>query len=350
MKYFLTALLLISFVLGCSKSEIDRANEIYKRTSFQNKLNNSSTGLDDAIAILTNLLEKEPNNLNAKILLWKCYVKSDNPKREVLYSELVKLDQRLISKLESHLQDKDEIVRQRIVDLLGDLNNTSAVPTLIDVLKKDEYKNVQQAAAEALAKSRDKRAIPALLEKLESSNPLVRYYAVSALGSFNDDNIIEQLLDIMSDPEEASDVKHQAALSLSQIKNQAAEPTLLKIFNSQNQSAQNKLLAALTLGSLGNPIGFRLALESAKRDDVYLVGLALEALGRIQDERALPILIENLKYGNKALRALAAEALGYLGDPKAIPALEQALNDPISGVQNSARVALSKLNNASQNR
>ena len=40
MKKLLTAILLISLILGCSKSEIEQAEEIYNRTSYENKLNN----------------------------------------------------------------------------------------------------------------------------------------------------------------------------------------------------------------------------------------------------------------------------------------------------------------------
>lgn len=345
MKNLLSAILLISLIFSCSKSEIQQANEIYKRTSYQNKLNNTSTGLDDAIGILANFLEKDPNNLDAKILLWKCYIKSENPKSEILRAELIAEKQSIVSKIKTHLGDRDEIVRQHIVTLLGELGSPAAVPILLDVLEKDEFKNVQQAAAESLGKLKDKRAIPVLLEKLDSQNPLVRYYAVSTLGSFNDDVIIHRLLDILSKPEETSDVRYQAALSLASIHNKTAETRLLSIFNSTDQPTDTKLLAALTLGVLKNPIGLNLSLESAKSENVYIVGLSLTALGYIRDSKALPILIENLKYGNKALRSIAAEALGNLGDPKAIPALEQGLTDPISSVRESSQLALSKLEN-----
>jgi len=251
--------------------------------------------------------------------------------------------QNVLPILLNHLEDRDEIVRQQIVTLIGELENPGSVPNLIKILEKDEYQNVQKAAAEALAKLKDRRAIPPLLEKLDSSYPLVRHYAVTALKNFNDDIIITKLLAILANTDETIDVRHQAALSLGKIGNKTAEPELLQIYQSPDQPVESKLLAATALGMLGNPIGFDFAMKFTDNDQAYLVGIALTALGHIKDAQALSILIDYLKYGNKAQRAIAAEALGNLGDSKAIPALQQAASDPISNVAEIAEESILKL-------
>ncbi|MFZ5516501.1 MAG: HEAT repeat domain-containing protein [Candidatus Zhuqueibacterota bacterium] len=343
MNKLFTAILLISLMLSCSKSKLEQAQEIYKRSPLQNKVQTTPSGLQDAIALLNEHLKKQPDNLGAKILLWKCYVRTGNAKSDALKSEILSQKQTVVSCIQPYLHDDDEIVRQQLATLLGELNTPAVVPILLEILEKDQYKNVQQAASEALAGLHDHRAVPILLKKLDSSEPLVRYYAVAALGHFNDEILIQRLLDILANPRETSDVRHQAALSLVSIHNPISEAGLVEIFTAGDQPEDTKLLAAMVLGAFGNPAGLNFALDQAKSDNGYLVGLALTALGFIHDANALPVLIDNLKYGNKALRSLAAEALGRLGDPKAIPSLQQALTDPISSVRESAQAALALL-------
>ena len=343
MKKFVTACYIILLLLNCGQSEYEQAKEIYRRTTFQKNYTNNSSSLEDAIIKLKSVLNQDPDDLNAKILLWKCYIKTDDPQQQRLREQLLNQKQQLLSVLKKQLDDRDELVRQLIVTLIGDLENSDSVPILIDILEKDEYQNVQRAAAEALTKSKDKRAIPPLLSKLDSSYPLVRLYAVSALADFDEPHVIEKLLATLTNADETIDVRHQTALAIGKIGNKLAEPELLNIFQSPEQPVESILLAATALGMLDNPAGFDFAMELAKSDDPYLVGLALTALGYISNSKALPILIEYLSYGNKAQRTIAAEALGNIGDNKAIPALKQATSDPISSVAETAKKSLLKL-------
>lgn len=338
-------LVLILSILNCGKSEYEQAREIYQRTAFQNKYKNKdATDLTDAISKLENFLKHDPENFDAKILLYKCYIKTDNPESQHLYDHLLNKKANLLNTLLHHFDDRDEVVRQHIVTLIGDLKDKEAALPLITILEQDEYQNVQRAAAEALGKLKDKRAVPSLLKKLDSPHPLVRHYAVSVLKNFNDDLIIQKLLGVLSRPDEAIDIRHQAALSLGAINNKLAEPELVKIFQAPDQPPESKLLAAIVLGMLGNPIGFDFAMNHVTSDQPYSAGLALTALGYSKNPKALPVLLEYLSYGNKAQRAIAAEALGNLGDARAIPALKQAISDPIPGVAEAAQQALNKLN------
>lgn len=343
MKYPGLILILLILVLSCSKSEYEQAKQIYQHASLQKNYNQKeSSDLTDAIKKLQNFLEQNPDNIDSKILLWKCYLKTENPQSQQIYSQLLNEKANLLNPLLHHLDDRDEVVRQHVVTLLGDLENSESVPALIKIMENDQYQNVQRAAAEALGKLKDKRSIPPLIKKLDSSYPLVRHYAVSALKNFNDDLIIHKLLEVLSNPQETVDIRHQAALSLGEIGNKIAEPELLKIYQSSQQPIESKLLAAITLGMLDNPIGFDFAIQQVNSNQPYLVGLALTALGYAKNPKALPFLIDYLKYGNKAQRAIAAEALGNLGNVQAIPHLKQATSDPIQSVAEAAQAALNK--------
>jgi HEAT repeat protein len=51
---------------------------------------------------------------------------------------------------------------------------------------------------------------------------------------------------------------------------------------------------------------------------------AIDALGRIGSDEAVPRLLEALKSSHPGLRAMAAAALGRIGDARALPELRQA--------------------------
>ncbi len=337
---------LIIILFHCGKSELDRAREIYKASSSQISRRQSALNLQDAINILEIYLQKNPDNTNAKILLWKCYIKQDNSRADSLRKVLLHNSDNLSSHLLDHLNDNDEIVREKIVSLIGDLDEPKVAPKLIKILKNDKYQNVQQAAAEALAKMQIEDAVPVLMEKLNSSYPTVRYYAVKALGYFDSESVSQKLVRVLEDADERIDIRHQAALAIGKTGDCSVETNLVNIYQDSENSDETKLLAAMALGILDNPIGFDFALKKANSEDNYITCLSIQALGYIQNSEAVPLLIDYLKYGNKANRQLAAEALGRIRDKRAIPALKNATADPIVEVSNSAKKALEQINQA----
>ena len=68
-----------------------------------------------------------------------------------------------------------------------------------------------------------------------------------------------------------------------------------------------------------------------------------EALGRIQDERALTPLLGALKDENDSVREHAAIGLGYLKNTKALYPLINALRDKETRVRSAAAVALGRM-------
>ena len=73
------------------------------------------------------------------------------------------------------------------------------------------------------------------------------------------------------------------------------------------------------------------------------VSYAAEALGKIGDKRAVAPLIKALEYRIHHHRNIAAEALGNLGDKRAVEPLIKALKDEDEDVRESAAYALNQL-------
>lgn len=105
--------------------------------------------------------------------------------------------------------------------------------------------------------------------------------------------------------------------------------------------------AAILLGKVQSPeekqcavLGLMETL-SGKRAHALTRAHAVEALGRLEDARAVPTLIDALKDDYQLVRAYAARALGKLGDTTAIEPLVHTLgNDTFFGARAEAAQAL----------
>ena len=118
-------------------------------------------------------------------------------------------------------------MRKFVVDILGDIKDRRAVPALIDRLR-DADENIQVAAAEALGKIRDRRAVDALLNCLTHHNQgWLDYASAEALGEIGDERALGPLL---------------AALG----QNSLREPVLEALGKIGNATTLGPLIASLT--------------------------------------------------------------------------------------------------------
>ena len=150
--------------------------------------------------------------------------------------------------------------------------------------------------------------MPALTELLDSGDPVLRGWAIQALGEIGPD----------------------AA---------PAVPALLRMLDQGFDFM--RVLAADALCKIDPkqvdrvlPV-FRQGLGKAGAFDT--TSTAADALGRV-GKPAVPTLLDVLKMGNTAARADAAEALGMVGPDAAdaVPALTEALHDPSPAIRRAA--------------
>ncbi len=108
---------------------------------------------------------------------------------------LVQIGSPSVDPLLKLIETNDPDVRKFVVDILGDIKDTRAVPALIARLD-DEDENVCVASAEALGKIRDRRAVDALLSCLARSDKgWLDYAAAEALGAIGDEKALGPLLE-----------------------------------------------------------------------------------------------------------------------------------------------------------
>jgi HEAT repeat protein len=115
----------------------------------------------------------------------------------------------------------------------------------------------------------------------------------------------------------------EMAKALERLQAKRAAPVLVQALKDIDDSKRSA--AAWVLGSLQVPdtIGPLWAAAMDQASEASVRGHAIEALGRLQAQEAVPDLMALLNDPSAELRYWAAYALGQIGDPTSIPALER---------------------------
>ena len=290
-------------------------------------------------------------------------------------------DSRAVVPLISLLRDADRAVRQSAIHALIAIGESS-VPALSGYLDAGSLQ-VQEAVSEILAAVGDARAFDSLVKALTSGDWIVRMHAAKALGRIADPRAVPSLVPLLQDKvkavrEEAAGalaavgtasipslvqalshtewlVRLHAVEALGKLKSgEAVEPLLFALFNDHDSAVREDIVRAL--GEIGHAQAvdylFRIVKEPGLRP------LVVEALGKIKDERAVPVL-QDIVLGksrpeiNRTVAGcgdewneemltmgVAVRALGMIRDDGTIPTLVAALRNTVTRAE--AAVALTK--------
>lgn len=195
---------------------------------------------------------------------------------------------------------------------------------------------VRRAAAAALGRTRDRAAVPALVETLEDPEPDVRLEAAKALGLLKDRRATLPLAKALGDGD--ANVRFYAAYALGELKDPRSAEPLLAALNDPEWCVRDQ--AAWALRELGDPnlINPLLAMLKERRGDPSQV---LWILQRFEAKQVAGGLAGLLKQPEADLRKLAIRALAALSGPAAsIEPVLGALGDSDAEVR---RVAVEKL-------
>ncbi len=161
----------------------------------------------NASAALLPLLSSGRVTLQLKVLLW---VKKAKPAAA-------------IDILLSLLDHSQTSVRRHEVDALGEIGASPTLSVICEVLSSDSSFEVRAAAAKALGKVGQRRAIPAL-EKALRDEFAVRCAAVIALGGIGDPGVAAALLSMLRDV--TPEVRYHAVTALGKLGAKQAAPAI----------------------------------------------------------------------------------------------------------------------------
>ncbi len=329
---------------------------------------------------------------------------SDSTRRDIAAKELIKLGADAVPPLIDALQTQDPglvsiyqhilaripsatpmltktlatttthpIVRARVAETLGISKDKSAVPVLLDALN-DQYFTVRASAALALGNIGDAQVIPLLLPRLKDKEGEVRSAVCIAIAKFRDPSTFDDITNVLLD-DPLIEVRQSAAIALGETKHPAAIPFLMEALRDsswwfEREQAAADLLnaieemgpavvepliealgdkegtvrkyAAIMLGNLGDVRAIE-ELGMALYDLHHEVGeAAAEALVKF-GSKAVDILIESLSHPEAAIREHAVAALSKIQDARVVPVLTEMLQDPERTVKLQAMQALGGL-------
>lgn len=208
-----------------------------------------------------------------------------------------------------------------IIDALGMLGNTRAVPLLIGAVEHSDI-DVQKSALHALVSFGPQVAVAPLVDiVLDKDSRAVRTLAVRALGTIGDPRAAPALVRVIEDHGNDKYLRGGAAKALGQVGADEAYNLLLQVFKSGNEDEDVRRGAAVGLGHLGDRRALDPLLAALEDADWPLRHSLAEAFGYLGDQRAIEPLIKLLRDRRSEVVLQAVQALGKLGDARAVPEL-----------------------------
>ena len=203
-----------------------------------------------------------------------------------------------------------------------------------------------------LGVSGDKKAVPVLIQHLNTKSEEVTLTSLIGLGNLRDKSATEHILPFLKyNKKNAEQIRRAAAEALRKIGDPAAIPVLIESLTDKKTPKAVKLFVIDALGDLKAKEAVPHLSTILKTEKDSSVSAALLALSKIGGAESIDI-IENILLKNESFdaRALAAQCLGNIGDPIVIRSLVDALEDSIDYVREKALEALGKLEPRFQNR
>lgn len=204
------------------------------------------------------------------------------------------------------LGSEDLEIRKAAAVALGRIGDARAVHALSEALEDDEEMVI--AAADALAKIGDPRAFEPLLARVGDRVAAVRQSIVGALNSLGSPEMPARVLPLLSD----------------------ADPNVRES-------------AVKIAGYFGYRECADLLLERCHDEDERVRRAAVEHLPYLEDERATPALVRALQHDTPKVRAAAAAAMAQAEGPEVSTHLIEALADEDSWVRYFAARSLGRL-------
>jgi HEAT repeat protein len=155
----------------------------------------------------------------------------------------------------------------------------------------------------------DRDAVPMLSEAMKSVREPVRRHAARTLGLIGDRHCSPVLVKALRDP--SHPVRAEAAEALGNTVPPRALPPLVAALGDFDERVRKKVVAALVRFGSSAVKPLCIELEHSKRK--FTKCAAIEALGAIGDERAIPILIQQLSSSYHVVRSSAALSLPRFG-------------------------------------
>jgi HEAT repeat protein/beta-lactamase regulating signal transducer with metallopeptidase domain len=256
------------------------------------------------------------------------------------------------------LTDENPSVRLAAVNSLGALQDPAAIAALARALKEDTDARVREAAAWALGEIDDNRAVPHLVDALRTEKTAkVKEKIVNALREIDDPSAVAGVIGAVRDP--SAEVRRAVAAALAEFDEPTAYSALMGMARDDDVQVRREVAQHIgeseasgafeTLVTMStdaddevraNAIEGMHHFENDQRVVLHLVRAlkdksphvrqhAADGLSNVHEliKTAPTALIEALSDTDRDVRRAAVNALGQIGDESAVPALKRLTAD-----------------------
>jgi len=156
-------------------------------------------------------------------------------------------------------------------------------------------------SVELFLEERDK-AVPLLLKALKHADREAKHEIMLLLGSFAKQEVAWPLYEMMIDPQESEDSRHDASIQLSVISPFLKDPQPIidrLLRDLTHEDPLMRLNAAFALGWEGNAQAAIPLIERLYDPDTGVQQNAVNALANLRDDRILSLMLERLEHGSR---------------------------------------------------
>jgi HEAT repeat protein len=237
------------------------------------------------------------------------------------------------------------IIRARVAEIFGISKDKSAIPALLDALR-GEYFTVRSRAMLALGNIGDASVIPFLLPLLKDVEGEVRSAACIAIAKFCDPSTFDDITNVLLD-DPMIEVRQSAARALGETKHPAALPLLMEALSDSSWWFEREQAAADLLTAIKNmgAVAVEPLIQALGDREGTVRRYAAIVLGEMGDIRAIEELGMTLYDLHVEVGRVAAESLAKFGAP-AVGIFIEALNHPEAEIRKNSVTALSKIQDA----
>jgi len=166
----------------------------------------------------------------------------------------------------------------------------------------------------------EKEGLEGIVRALRNStDPQIRQYAAYLLGKAKNPRAIQPLIEALGDFDKA--VREQATLALSSIGKAAIEPLAAAM---KEKKWETRYRAVEALGKIADEKTVKPLVQALKDNRDHVRYMAAKGLRELGNSNAIEPMIILLKDENKYVRMMAVRALGAIGGEKANSALTKA--------------------------
>jgi len=181
-------------------------------------------------------------------------------------------------------------------------------------------------------------------ELMKNTDSSVSSSAIRAVGRSKNPKLVKVLFDRLDDPEFPEARKPEILLALGDLGSKEAVERLMKLVESRDTEKVWRMYAADSLGKIGDDKALPVLKGVFDEEDALLKAYAATALSHFNLPDVLDVLLQCLKEENWKVRVQAAKALAQPGAAKALPMLEfKAEFDPEKTVKTEAIRAITEI-------